>query len=195
MAIDCGSLVWQCFLPDKYRDTPRKVLIYHSRVQAGFKNRFKWVDRDATRRTRLALNTRKFLTVVSLFLRNEQLILRSTSRALGDPSGRRACRPRPRHAAPMKFPRLTRLSSWRYLTTSRDLPLPRNSPARRYITPVTSTADIWCLHNPKNPMRTAVLRMIRQTREQEILKFCIPVKKEHVQLDTINLCALFSRSF
>lgn len=53
----------------------------------------------------------------------------------------------------------------------------KNSPAKRYITPVTRTADIWCLQSPKNPMRTAVPKMIKQTREQEILKFCIPAKQ------------------
>jgi len=47
-------------------------------------------------------------------------------------------------------------------------------PARRYITPVTSTADIWCLHSPKKPINAAHPRIIRHTREHEMLRFCIP---------------------
>lgn len=47
-------------------------------------------------------------------------------------------------------------------------------PARRYMTPVTRTALIWCLSTPKAPTSAEHPRMIRQTSAHEMLRFCIP---------------------
>lgn len=48
-------------------------------------------------------------------------------------------------------------------------------PARRYITPVTRTALIWCLNTPKAPTKAALPKIIRHTKAQEIERFCIPI--------------------
>ena len=50
-----------------------------------------------------------------------------------------------------------------------------NDPANKYMTPVTKTALIWCWNTPKAPTRAALPKTIRQTRAQDIDKFCIPV--------------------
>lgn len=50
-------------------------------------------------------------------------------------------------------------------------------PANKYMTPVTKTALIWCWNTPKAPTRAALPKTMRQTRAQEIDKFCIPVGK------------------
>lgn len=46
------------------------------------------------------------------------------------------------------------------------------------MTPVTSTALIWCLMTPSEPTKAEDPRMMRHTREQDMERFCIPVTSQ-----------------
>ena len=50
----------------------------------------------------------------------------------------------------------------------------QRSPARKWSTPVTSTALVWCASTPKDPTSADEPRMMMQTSAQEMDRFCIP---------------------
>lgn len=75
----------------------------------------------------------------------------------------------PSESIPVGFP--CNLLKWIIVNVKRA-----NDPASKYITPVTKTALIWCWKTPKAPTRAALPSMIKQTKAQDIDRFCIPEK-------------------